>query len=105
LDAGGGPGRYAIDLASRGYDVALLDLTPANLERGRHEIDKAGVSDRVKSINEGSSSDLSRYADGTFDAVLCTGGPLSHVYPQSERRKALFELVRVAKPARLFSFL
>ncbi|MCK4722519.1 MAG: class I SAM-dependent methyltransferase, partial [Dehalococcoidia bacterium] len=28
LDAGGGPGRYTIELAKRGYDVVLLDLTP-----------------------------------------------------------------------------
>lgn len=29
LDAGGGPGRYTIELARRGYDVVLLDVTPA----------------------------------------------------------------------------
>ena len=32
LDAGGGPGRYTIELARRGYEVVLLDMTPANLE-------------------------------------------------------------------------
>jgi ubiquinone/menaquinone biosynthesis C-methylase UbiE len=29
LDCGGGPGRYAIELARRGYDVTLFDLSPA----------------------------------------------------------------------------
>jgi 2-polyprenyl-3-methyl-5-hydroxy-6-metoxy-1,4-benzoquinol methylase len=29
LDAGGGPGRYTIQLARRGYEVVLLDLTTA----------------------------------------------------------------------------
>jgi 2-polyprenyl-3-methyl-5-hydroxy-6-metoxy-1,4-benzoquinol methylase len=28
LDAGGGPGRYTIELARSGYDVVLLDLVP-----------------------------------------------------------------------------
>ena len=31
LDVGGGPGRYAIELARRGYDVTLADLSSANL--------------------------------------------------------------------------
>jgi ubiquinone/menaquinone biosynthesis C-methylase UbiE len=97
LDAGGGPGRYTIDLARKNYEVVLLDLTPDNLERAKHEITKTGISDRVKSIVEGTITDLSIYEDNTFDAVLCTGGPLSHVFPISARQKALSELVRVAK--------
>lgn len=32
LDAGGGPGRYTIELAKLGYDMVLLDLTPKLLE-------------------------------------------------------------------------
>ena len=32
LDAGGGPGRYTIELAIMGYDVCLLDATQANLD-------------------------------------------------------------------------
>lgn len=31
LDAGGGPGRYTIELAKRGYNVVLLDLVPEML--------------------------------------------------------------------------
>jgi len=98
LDAGGGPGRYTIELARRGYDVVLLDLTPANLERAREEIARVGVEGNVKQVVEGTITDLSQFADNSFDAVLCLGGPLSHVYPESERRKAVSELVRVAKP-------
>ena len=29
LDAGGGPGRYAIELARQGYEVVLLDIVPS----------------------------------------------------------------------------
>lgn len=28
LDAGGGPGRYTIELAKLGYDIILFDLSP-----------------------------------------------------------------------------
>ena len=32
LDAGGGPGRYTVTLAGLGYDMLILDMTPANVE-------------------------------------------------------------------------
>jgi SAM-dependent methyltransferase len=98
LDAGGGPGRYAIELARRGYDVVLLDLTPENLALGRRRIARAGVRRRVREISEGSICDLSRYPDDHFDAVVCLGGPLSHVDGAERRLGAVRELARVAGP-------
>jgi SAM-dependent methyltransferase len=98
LDAGGGPGRYSIELARQGYKVILLDFTPANLDFARRQIKKAGCQGKVKEVIEGSIVDLSRFAGHTFDAVLCTGGPLSHVLDKADRDKAISELVRVAKP-------
>lgn len=97
LDAGGGPGRYTIELARLGYDVILLDLIPEFLEFAKKQIKKAKVGERVKEIVEGSITDLSEFKDNSFDAVLCLGGPLSHVYPESARQEAISELVRVAK--------
>jgi SAM-dependent methyltransferase len=98
LDAGGGPGRYTLELARRDHDVVLLDLTPANLTFARRQIKKAGLQARVKDFREASIVDLSLYADCTFDAVVCTGGPLSHVLNPVERDRAISELIRVAKP-------
>lgn len=97
LDAGGGPGRYVLYLAEKGYDVVLLDLSPRCLKIARREIAKARVKDHVKKIVEGSVADLHEFDDKRFDAVLCLGGPLSHLLDQSERRKAAEEIVRVAK--------
>lgn len=97
LDAGGGPGRYTIELASRGYDLVLLDITPKMLETARRKIKRADVQRRVKQILEGSIVDLSMFADETFDGVLCLGGPLSHLLLKNERKNAVKELVRVAK--------
>jgi len=97
LDAGGGPGRYTIELAKRGYQVVLLDVTPGNLEFARRQIKRAGVQDRVVGIAEGSIVDLSRFADNTFDATLCLGGPLSHVLSARQRNKAISELIRVTR--------
>ena len=98
LDAGGGPGRYTVTLASQGYDMVLLDMTPANLDFAKRQIKRVGVKDRVQAVVEGSIVDLSHFADNTFDGVLCLGGPLSHVVNKRQRDKALHELIRVAKP-------
>jgi len=96
LDAGGGPGRYTIELAKRGYDVVLLDLSPGSLEVARREIRNAGVGDRVVQMIEGTVTDLSEFEDESFDAVLCLG-PLSHILEVGDQQKAAGELVRVAK--------
>jgi len=97
LDAGGGPGRYTIELAKKGYYVVLLDITPKNLEIAKRKLKKAGIENKVKDIFEGSITNLSRFKDNTFDSVICLGGPLSHVHPEKERKKAISELIRVAK--------
>jgi SAM-dependent methyltransferase len=98
LDAGGGPGRYTLELAKRGYDMVLFDATQANLDFARRMVRRKGIKSRVKGIECGSIVDLSRYDGGTFDAVICTGGPLSHVLDPRDRQTAISELVRVVKP-------
>jgi ubiquinone/menaquinone biosynthesis C-methylase UbiE len=97
LDAGGGPGKYTVELAKRGYDMVLLDLTPELLNIAGEEIKKARVQARVKRIVEGSIVNLSSFSDELFDAVLCLGGPLNHILNADLRAKAVQELVRVAK--------
>jgi ubiquinone/menaquinone biosynthesis C-methylase UbiE len=96
LDAGGGPGRYTIELAKKGYEVILLDLSPECLAIARREIRRANVENRVREIVEGSVTDLSRFDNELFDAVLCLS-PLSHLLQKSERELATSELLRVAK--------
>ena len=96
LDAGGGPGRYTIDLAKKDYRVILLDLSPKCLEIAKREIKNAKVEQNVKKIIEGSVVDMRKFSDESFDAVLCFG-TLSHLTDKKEREKAAEELVRVAK--------
>jgi SAM-dependent methyltransferase len=99
LDAGGGPGRYTLALAARGYFMTLLDLSPALLSFARQQIAQAPLltQQQVEAIEEGSIIDLSRFSDQQFDAVLCLGGSLSHILDESERQRALYELGRVAR--------
>jgi SAM-dependent methyltransferase len=98
LDAGGGPGRYTFELAPRGYQVVLLDLAPANLEFVRRQVKRRKLQERVVSVLEGSIVDLSRFESNSFDAVICLGGPLSHVLEEQQRGQAISELLRLTKP-------
>lgn len=97
LDAGGGPGRYTIELARRGYHVVLLDSTAEHLEQARRNIKRAGVARRVRRTVEGSVVDLSEFETGSFDGVLCLGGALNHVLTARQRERAIRELARVAR--------
>ena len=97
LDAGGGPGRYTIELARLGYDVVLLDFAPELLQIAKRKIKKEKVQDKVKQIVEGSLEDLSMFENNTFDSVLCLGGALCHLVSKKRRKKAVSELIRVAK--------
>ena len=98
LDAGGGPGRYTYELAKKGYQVALLDFTQANLDFAKRMLRRHGLQARVKLILQGSIVDMPQFTEGSFDAVICTGGPLSHILNEDARSRAVSELVRVAKP-------
>jgi len=97
LDAGGGPGRYAIELARRGYRVVLLDFTPELLDQARRHLRHAGVGERLVRVVEGSLTDLTEFDSGAFDGVLCLGGPLNHVLTARGRVAAVRELTRVAR--------
>lgn len=98
LDAGGGPGRYAIELAKMGYQVALQDISHVQLGIAKKKIEEESedVKNRIVEIVEGNVTDLSRFGDESFDSVLCLG-TLSHLIEEKDRKKAAGELVRVLR--------
>lgn len=96
LDAGGGAGRYAIWLGERGYDVTLVDLSKRQCELAREKVAEHDPDGQVR-IRRGDLRALPVRTDA-FDAVVCTGGPLSHVVDDDERATALDELRRVGRP-------
>lgn len=97
LDMGGGPGRYSIWLAQRGYTVVLADLSPHLLDIARDKITQAGVQSQIEDVVVCDACDLSRFEDDSFDAVLCLG-PFYHLIVPADRERAAAELVRVLKP-------
>ena len=94
-DVGGGPGRYAVWLAGRGYRVHLVDPVPLHVEQAR-----AAASGRpgaaLASAEVGDARAL-RLPDASVDAVLLFG-PLYHLQERTERLRALAEARRVCRP-------
>ena len=94
-DIGGGPGRYAIWLAERGYDVHLLDPVALHIEQAR--ADAAGRGGVALASAQVGDARAVRLPDASADAVLLLG-PLYHLPERADRILALSEAGRVCRP-------
>ena len=94
LDLGGGPGRYSFHLAQQGHRVILADVSTELLNNARERLASIKPAIDLESIDEVNATDLSRYLDQTFDALL-SFGPFYHLLTQQERQKAASEMYRV----------
>jgi SAM-dependent methyltransferase len=91
-DIGGGPGRYALWLASLGYQVEHRDLMPLHVRQLR--ADAAGRMGIRSAIGDARELDL---PDASVDAVLLLG-PLYHLVTRAERMAAIREAARILRP-------
>jgi S-adenosylmethionine-dependent methyltransferase len=98
IDIGGGPGRYALSLAEKGYGVTLVDLSEGNLAFAREKARETGV--RLEGVFQKNALDLSAFPTESFDVALLMG-PLYHLWQESERLQALREARRLLKPGGL----
>jgi S-adenosylmethionine-dependent methyltransferase len=75
LDVGGGAGHQSFPLAQLGYDVTVLDPSPAMLAKARERLDRlpAEAAERVSLLQgDGEHADDAVHAQ-RFAAVLCHG--------------------------------
>jgi S-adenosylmethionine-dependent methyltransferase len=98
IDIGGGPGRYAIHLAQRGYQVTLVDLSNASLELAQQKAAEAGVE--LDALVHANALDLTATPAASFDAALLLG-PLYHLHRQTERQIVLRQAHRLLRPGGL----
>jgi ubiquinone/menaquinone biosynthesis C-methylase UbiE len=94
LDVGGGPGAYAVELASRGYDVHLVDPVPRHVDEAREAAGRRGLT--LAGCSLGSASALPA-GEAEIDALLLLG-PLYHLPARQDRARALAEAHRALKP-------
>jgi ubiquinone/menaquinone biosynthesis C-methylase UbiE len=97
LDVGGGPGAHAAHLASRGYQVSLVDPVEEHVQRARERAE--AMPDSPFQAELGEAQELPA-ADASCDAVLMLG-PLYHLVDPADRADALSEARRVLRPGGL----
>lgn len=91
-DIGGGPGRYALWLASLGYQVEHRDLIPLHVSQ--LQADAAGMPQIRTATGDARQLDL---PDASADAVLLLG-PLYHLASRAQRTAAIREAARILRP-------
>ncbi|MBN1954548.1 MAG: class I SAM-dependent methyltransferase [Anaerolineae bacterium] len=94
LDAGGGTGRWAIQLARMGYQVTLTDISPGMLKVARSKLDAKGLLDRVV-IEQMDIRNMRDLPADHFDLSMAQGSPLSYC---DDPGRAMAELTRVTRP-------
>ncbi|GAB5592821.1 hypothetical protein Unana1_07721 [Umbelopsis nana] len=92
-DIGGGPGRYSLELARRGYQVTLIDLSPKLLDIARRKAAEEGLE---IGIAQASACDLSQVVpeNDVYDAVLLMG-PLYHLVTSLERKQTISQALGI----------
>ena len=93
LDAGGGAGGWAVEMAKKGLKVMLYDLSLDMLREARKKMGRYGLSDFIE-IGWGDIRAMP-FRDDMFDFVLCEADPISYC---GDPDKAICELSRVLKP-------
>jgi S-adenosylmethionine-dependent methyltransferase len=75
LDVGGGAGHQSFPLAQAGYDVTLLDSSPAMLEKARQRLQRlpAEARQRVTLVQADGENAEEAVGGRRFAAVLCHG--------------------------------
>ena len=99
LETGAGTGRYSIALAGEGMDVTAVEMVESNLAVLQENSRGVGSLRAFR----GDATDLSRFADGSFDLTLCFG-PMYHLYEAEEVDRAIDEAVRVTSPGGVLMF-
>ncbi len=94
LDAGGGGGLYAADLAGLGHNVCIVDISAGMLRQASQHLTAANLRDRVQLV-KADVCDLGVLEDRPFDLVLAVGDVLSYC---DDAEKALSEFARLTRP-------
>ena len=99
LEIGAGPGRFTQTLVDTGARVTVTDISPVQLGLNLQKAKEHGFDRGVSEWRQLDICDMSYFGDGSFDAVVAFGGPLSYVL--DKRDVAIRECIRVVRPGGL----
>ncbi|OPA77406.1 SAM-dependent methyltransferase [Paenibacillus selenitireducens] len=97
IDIGAGPGKYAMDLAKRGYQVTLSDLAAKLVFQAREKATEMELLDHFDGFYVQDARNLYEISNEQYDAALMLG-PLYHLQKEEDQVAAVRELYRVTKP-------
>ncbi len=95
LEIGAGPGRFTLELAAIGARVVVTDVSEVQLALNAAHLRGTDAERCVECRELVDVCDTSRYAAGTFDAVVAFGGPLSYAFERTD--EAMRGLLRVVR--------
>ena len=93
LDCAAGTGIYAFYLADKGHNVTATDITPRHIDIINKKLAEKAYCMKTAVMD---ATDLSAFADETFDVVL-NMGPFYHLVHKDDRDKCFKESLRVLK--------
>jgi ubiquinone/menaquinone biosynthesis C-methylase UbiE len=100
LDVGAATGAYALHFARGGHAVTAVDLVDRHVRRIAERAAAEGLGNVA--CKQADARDLSAFADGSFDVVLCMG-PLYHLGGEADRSLCIGECLRVLAPGGLLA--
>ncbi|WP_426141956.1 class I SAM-dependent methyltransferase [Pseudomonas sp. DWP3-1-2] len=98
IDVSTGSGFHAVQLRRAGFNVLACDGSATMVERARSNVKARNLEIPVVQCEW---QDLDYRRLGTFDAVLCLGSSLCHVFDQGERQRVLRRFRQLLKPGGL----
>ena len=96
LEIGAGAGRFTFALAQLEAAVTVVDISQVQLDLNQANGIEYGFEPCVEARHKLDFCAMPDLIDGSFDAVVCIGGPFSYVL--NRRFEALQECVRVLRP-------
>lgn len=93
LEIGAGTGRYSHYFARKGYTVHAVELVERNIEGFKQKT----LPNENVTIMQGDAVNLHMLKGNEYDIVLHLG-PMYHLSAESDRKAAISEALRVAKP-------
>jgi glycine/sarcosine N-methyltransferase len=95
LDAATGSGFHAAQLHTAGFGVTACDGSPTMVERARRNFERLGID---VPLHHYDWQALDPAVLGTFDAVLCLGSSLCHVFDRESRIDVLKRFHKMLRP-------
>lgn len=92
LDCACGTGHHVIMFQQMGYVATGSDLSPSMIQKAKSNSEKYGISALFRIVD---FSNLTNVFNEKFDAVVCVGNSLPHLFSDENLTKAISEMYNV----------